>query len=173
MAASPLAGLPASRRGAGAKPGNGRCEAMYLYPGRLFVSREPCAVTTILGSCVAVCLWDPVLRAGGVNHFVLPYRAGPRQSSTRLGNVAMEKLIAEMLALGSRRRDLQAKMFGGARILDLPDRGGKHLGERNVDLARELLEREGIPVVAQDVGGEGGRKLIFHTGDGRVWVENF
>ncbi len=143
---------------------------VYLFPGRLVVAAEPCAVTTILGSCVAVCLWNPILRTGGVNHYLLPHRAGSHQASARFGNLAIERLIAEMLALGGHRRDLQAKIFGGAHILAAAPDESTHLGARNVRVARELLQRENIPLVAEDVGGQGGRKLIFHTHDGSVWV---
>ncbi len=145
----------------------------YVFPGRLFVTAEPYAITTILGSCVAVCLWDPILRAGGVNHFLLPHWAGPGQSSARFGNQAMEQLTEETLALGSRRRDLQAKVFGGAHVLDQPQGDGRHLGTRNVEVAHQVLAREGIPVVAEDVGGKGGRKVIFHTIDGSVLLRRF
>lgn len=146
---------------------------VYLHPGRLIVSSEPCAVTTILGSCVAVCLWDPRLRAGGVSHYVLPHWAGARQSSPRFGNLAIEQLIEQTRAQGSRRRDLQAKLFGGARILESPQGEGSDLGQRNVDVAREVLARESIAVVAEDVGGQGGRKLIFQIFDGSAEVRRF
>ncbi len=145
----------------------------YVLPGRLFVTAEPYVMTTILGSCVAVCLWDPTLPAGGINHFLLPHWAGPRQSSGRFGNLAMKRLIEKTLALGSRRRDLRAKIFGGAHVLDQPQDDGRHLGSRNVEVARRVLAREGIPIVAEDVGGTGGRKVIFHTVDGSVLLRRF
>lgn len=145
----------------------------YVLPGRLFVTAEPYAVTTILGSCVAVCLWDPTRRAGGVNHFLLPHWAGARQSSARFGNLAMEQLIGETLALGSRLQDLQAKVFGGARVIDHPEGDAHHLGARNVEVAHQILVQEGIPIVAEDVGGKGGRKVIFHTLDGSVLLRRF
>ena len=149
---------------------DGAVQRLYLHPGRLFVSAELCAVTTILGSCVAVCLWDPNLRAGGISHYVLPHWAGPRQSSPRFGNLAIQQLIEQTLALGSRRRDLHAKLFGGAQMVGVPKQDGGHLGERNVAVAREILGREGIPILAEDVGGREGRKLIFQTADGSVLV---
>ena len=146
---------------------------VYLLPGRLFVSSEPHVVTTILGSCVAVTLWDSGLRVGSVNHYLLPHWAGPHQTSARFGNLAVKRLIAETLALGGRREDLQAKIFGGARILEAAPEAGGHLGARNVEVARQILAQEDIPVVAEDTGGKGGRKLIFHTADGDVWVRRF
>ena len=146
----------------------GEASRLYLHPGRLWVSAELCTVTTILGSCVAVCLWDPWLRAGGVSHYVLPHWAGPGQCSPRFGNLAIAQLIEQMMALGSRRPDLCAKVFGGARVLDCSPGEGTHLGARNVEVAREVLARERIPLIAEDVGGRGGRKLVFQTGDGSV-----
>lgn len=153
---------------AGEEPARARA---YLHAGHLLVSAGPTAVTTILGSCVAVCLWDPRLRAGGLNHFLLPHWVGNGQSSPRFGNVATARLVEEMLALGSRKPDLQAKVFGGASVLAAFAGRKDHLGMKNVDLAMQVLAAHGIPVVARDVGGERGRKLIFHTDEGVAWVK--
>lgn len=145
--------------------------SVYLPPGKLFASSEPCAVTTILGSCVAVCLWDSVLKVGGINHFLLPYWVGNGHSSARFGNVAVQRLFEKLLALGSSKRHLQAKLFGGACVIGaLPDKEN-HLGMKNVQMAQKLLEEEGIPVVGSDVGGRRGRKLIFQVDDGTAWVK--
>ena len=145
---------------------------VFLFPGRLLVCAQHCSVTTILGSSVAVCLWDPVLRVGGVSHYLLPHWAGVRQSSPRFGNLAIEQLIEKTRVLGSRQQDLRARLYGGAHILDSP-REDQNLGARNVEVAREILAREGIPVVAEDVGGKGARKLTFQTGDGSVQLRRF
>jgi chemotaxis protein CheD len=143
---------------------------LYLQPGRLFVSAQPYTVRTILGSCVSVCLFDPRRAAGGLNHYLLPHRLGDGESSTRFGEVAVQRLIGAMLALGSQRVQLQAKVFGGAHVLRPgPDRAGD-LGAQNAALALELLAAERIPVVAQDLGGERSRKLIFRTDDGSAFI---
>jgi chemotaxis protein CheD len=151
------------------EPGTER-RSVYLHPGRLLVAAEACAITTILGSCVAVCLWDPMLRLGGINHYLLPYGGANSPASARFGNIAIECLIEELAKRGSLRMSIQAKLFGGARMLESFQAGGNDLGGKNIEIARSTLEREGIPVIAEDTGGRRGRKLIFNTDDGAAWV---
>jgi chemotaxis protein CheD len=143
---------------------------VYLHAGQLAAFREPRAISTVLGSCVAVCLWDGEARVGGMNHFVLPHRAGAGETSPRFGNVAMGQLLDRVVRLGGKFSRLQAKLFGGASVL-----GGAHtgdsLGEQNVQLARSLLDAAGIPVVAGDTGGTRGRRLVFQTDDGLAFVK--
>lgn len=149
-------------------PPTGTLPQAYLHAGHMVVSRDPCRVTTVLGSCVAVGLWDPATGVGGVNHFLLPQGS----ESPRFGNIAVRMLIREVVAAGARRRSLQAKLFGGACVLRAFKGGGSHLGQKNVEVARQILIDEGIPVAAQDVEGERGRKLIFQTHDGAAWVRS-
>ena len=86
-------------------------EQHYLYPSALFASARPHKVVTVLGSCVSVCLWDPFLRIGGINHYMLPLWNGEGLASPKYGNIAIEKLIERMLYLGSRKSNLQAKIW--------------------------------------------------------------
>ena len=166
------AGEPArgSQEEADALPG------LYLLPGQLVVSPTPCAVRTILGSCVAVCLWDSTLQIGGMSHFVLPLQPAAQSvtESGRFGNVAIPTLIERLVELGSKRRNLSAKMFGGASIFaksTAPDRGSHHsVGTKNIEIAHRLLNEARIPVAATDLGGFRGRKVIFHVHDGAAWV---
>ena len=144
--------------------------AVYLHPGQVFVSPEPAEVTTILGSCVAVCVFDPVLRMGGTNHYLLPHWVGNGTSAARFGNVAVRSLIEKLLALGGQKQNFQAKVFGGACVIDAFHGRGDHLGTKNSELALKLLQQEGIPVVADDVGGRRGRKVVFHTDTGLALV---
>ncbi len=152
-------------------------EKVYVPPGGFSVARTPTAVSTILGSCVSVCLWDPAAGIGGLNHFLLPYWAEGGGASWRYGNAAIEGLIDAVVASGAREAHLQAKIFGGARVLAAfsGEGGGAgkagHLGGRNVEVAQQTLLRRAIPIVAEAVGGERGRKLIFHTDDGSAWVK--
>ena len=141
---------------------------IYLHPGQLAVSSESGVLTTVLGSCVSICLWDRVRRVGGMNHFLLPFRAGEAQASTRFGNVATYRLLSELAALGCEREDLRAKVFGGACVLEAFRHEEHNLGQQNVELARRLLKEADIPVIAEDVGGRRGRRLIFNTDDGGV-----
>lgn len=149
----------------------GRRASVYLHPGHLHISPEPAAVTTILGSCVSVCVYDRAAGIGGINHYLLPFWSGNGTSSPRFGNVAMKALVERVLTLGGRRASIEAKVFGGACVLAafrMPQ--GRHLGDHNVDCALEALAAEGIPVVARDTGGERARKLVFHTDTGAAWL---
>jgi chemotaxis protein CheD len=141
---------------------------VYLAPGRLYASASPVLVTTILGSCVAVCLWDQECEVGGINHFLLP--SGGPPASARFGEGAVPLLVAEVLGLGARRAKLKAKVLGGASTLPAYRRQADTLGLRNVEVARQRLQAEGVPVVAEDVGGHLGRKLVFEVQTGTVWV---
>jgi chemotaxis protein CheD len=143
----------------------------YLHPGQVFVSADSHTVTTILGSCVAVCVWDPIARIGGINHFLLPTFTGQGIASARFGNIAVQELLAQLRQLGSQKRNLLGKMFGGACVLEAFRQRQHHLGMKNIEVARNLLESESIPLVGHDVGGQRGRKLIFHTDDGAAWVK--
>jgi chemotaxis protein CheD len=161
---------PVQPREHGAAP---EWELVYLLPGKLYASDRPAAITTILGSCVAVCLWDPIRGVGGMNHYLLPHQIGLEPGSGRFGDVAVKLLLEKVLDLGALKRNLQAKLFGGACVLNaMRSRQDKtHLGAKNVDVARKLLSEAGIPVILEEVGGRAGRKLVFHPVDGSAWVK--
>jgi len=142
----------------------------YLHPGGVLVSPQPCTITTILGSCVSVCLFDSQRRIGGMNHFLLSRPLGPEARPGRFGESAVALLIQQLEGLGCRPLDLKGKVFGGARINGAGGEGRNNLGAENVGVAFELLRRAGIPVVAQDTCGDFGRKVLFHTDDGTAWV---
>lgn len=142
----------------------------YLVAGSLFAHEERHIVTTVLGSCVSVCLWDPVRKQGGINHYMLPFWNGEGLASPKYGNIAIAKLIEKMLVLGSDRRTLRAKVFGGGVVLNVTN-PFMNIGERNVQLAEDLLGTENIPVLSADTGGRVGRKLIFNTETGVVLVK--
>ncbi len=139
----------------------------FLYPAALYVSVEPCLIHTILGSCVAVCLWDTVKKFGGMNHFMLPLWNGQGLASPKYGNIAIEKLIEKVESLGAQRRNLIAKVFGGAYVLNSKNETFK-IGERNIEMALTSLKEFKIPVVAKSVSGELGRKILLSTDTGEV-----
>lgn len=145
-------------------------ETVYLHPANLLASATPCAVTTILGSCVAVLLWDEGSGVGGLNHYLLPHWARAGDDTLRFGNVALTRLLAEIVARGASKGRLQAKVFGGACVLEGLSKE-EHLGAKNVEVARSWLARDRIPIIAEDVGGRRGRKLIVHTDTGKAWVK--
>ena len=139
----------------------------FLFPGNLYVSATECTITTVLGSCVAVCLWDKVLQMGGMNHFMLPLWNGEGLATPKYGNIAMDKLLDRVLALGCRQQHLVAKVFGGANI-NGTGREAFMIGDRNIMLAMQTLEEWKISVLASDVGGRVGRKIIMNTSSGEI-----
>ena len=141
--------------------------AAYVHPGQLVVSADVGVLTTILGSCVAVSLYDPARAIGGINHYLLP-RGASDSESARFGAVALPRLLRELLGLGAAKPDLLAKVFGGASVLEGASGG---LGRANVAVALSFLDAQGIPVVARHTGGTRGRKLILQTSTGVVWLK--
>ncbi len=143
---------------------------LYLQAGQLWATSEPSVITTIVGSCIAVCLWDARLRIGGMNHYMLPFQTPKQLASPRFGTVAWEGLLTRVMQLGSHRRDLRAGIFGGACVMETFRNRADHVGTRNVELADQLLAQSGIAVVQREVAGQRGRKLIFETDTGHVTV---
>lgn len=139
----------------------------FLYPSTLFASKEPYVVKTILGSCVAICLWDPVTKIGGINHYMLPNWNGNDLASPKYGNIAIDKLLEKMMQLGARKENLKAKIFGGGELIDGGSKGTL-IGERNIRVARLILEEKNISIVASSTGGRKGRKILFFTETGEV-----
>lgn len=147
-------------------------DSVYLHPGQVLTAAEPTTVTTILGSCVSICLRDVRRGVAGMNHFLLPDggTGAVAGAAGRYGDAASELLLERLLAGGSRRQDLEAKVFGGASVLTGARAGGDHLGARNVAAALAFLERRAIPVSSRDTGGVRGRKLIYLTTSGDALV---
>lgn len=137
-----------------------------LMQGEIYISTEPAILMTVLGSCVAVCLWDRIRGFGGMNHFVLP--RDPRgEGNRRYGDVAIDELEAGLLWLGCKVHDMQAKVFGGAAVLAV--HGGESVGTSNVRLALTRLRDHRIPVSARRTGGTLGQQIRFNTGTGEVF----
>lgn len=141
---------------------------VHIIQGEYKVVRDPDVVlATILGSCVAACLRDPVAGVGGMNHFLLPGTGGALMSggdATRYGVHLMELLINGLLKQGARRDRLEAKIFGGAKTIA----SFSNVGEQNAEFATQFLKDEGIPIVGASTGGEHGRKLEFWPLSGRA-----
>lgn len=139
----------------------------YLYPGTIHICRENCTVLTILGSCVAVCLWDAERRIGGMNHYMLPLWNGKGLASPKYGNIAIPRLYDKVVGMGARPSHLAAKVFGGASVLHA-ENNVFSIGTQNVRLAFDMLKELSIPVTNSSTGGYQGRKIIFTTTDGIV-----
>ena len=141
---------------------------VHLYPGQMFVSAEGVLVSTILGSCVAVCLWDAQIALGGINHFLLPSDPLRTPDDLRYGNNAVEALVAEMINRGASKQRMVAKIAGGACVLD-GFAAKRSIGEQNIAVAQTVLLRHEINVTSEHTGGKRGRKLLFYTGNGAAF----
>ena len=143
-----------------------------IHIGEYHASRDPVVIQTILGSCVAVCLFDLERRIGGMNHILLPGTADMKRYDEPARYVinAMEVLINQIVNLGGTRRRLAAKVFGGANVIAAIS-GNNAMGEKNVSFALEFLRVEGICVLNKDVGGADTRKIFFHTDTGDVFLK--
>lgn len=143
---------------------------VYLHPGGVFAEAGEHEVTTVLGSCVAVCLWDPRRRVGGMNHFLLPFWNGEGLPSPRYGNIAIGRLLERLRDLGCPPPGLQAKVFGGGALVKTSNSYG-NIGERNALIAEDLLAQAGIPVIGRDLGGTQSRRIRFRTTTGEVFLK--
>lgn len=140
-----------------------------LLSGDFYVTgQQGIVIVTILGSCVAACMYDPIAHVGGMNHFLLP--EGPAQSaygisdSARYGVYAMEQLINGILAIGGLKSRLEVKVFGGANVID----NSAMIGTRNIEFVRNFLRQEGIPITNEDLGGDYPRRVRFHPDTGKA-----
>jgi len=146
-------------------------DSVKILPGQYHAAAGEGSISTVLGSCVSTCLWDPVERIGGMNHFMLPGEpdaTSPWAVSARFGVYAMEVLINRMVRLGADRRRFVAKVFGGARVLQAFET--LDVGTKNSEFVLEFLREEGIQVAAQDLLGVAPRKLHFFPATGKVQV---
>jgi chemotaxis protein CheD len=149
------------------------CERVTIDPGEFFSTSKPGVISTLLGSCVAACLYDPVNKLIGMNHFMLSNSRYSRDmpihisEAGRYGIHAMELLINDMMGKGSNRRQLRAKVFGGATITykEVEQSNFMCVGQVNSKFIREYLSGEGIPIDAEDLGGSFGRVIHFSNGD--------
>jgi len=147
-------------------------EVAVILPGEYFVSQEPKVVYTLLGSCISVCLRDPHIQVGGMNHFML---AAPTSASGldrwvdsgRYGSFAMEMLINDIVRRGGKKERLEAKVFGGGKIFD----GVSDIGAKNAAWALDYLESEDVPLLKANVGDVCPRKVYFFTDSGKVLMK--
>jgi len=146
----------------------------FIHVGEIFVGIKPTEIVTVLGSCVGVCLYDKVELIGGMNHYLLPLWNGNGLESPKYGNVAIPKLIENMENIGCLRRNMEAKIFGGANI-HRANSEGQLIGQKNVLIAKEVLREWGIPIKAEDTGGNNGRRIMMISDVNRIilkYVQN-
>jgi chemotaxis protein CheD len=152
------------------------CFAAKLLPGEYYVSTAAEQIATVLGSCVSACVRDRRLGIGGMNHFMLPLDASKGSSSwsgeisaaTRYGNVAMERLINDILKLGGQRESLEFKLVGGGKVLGGV---GIDIGARNIEFVRRYVHSEGFTVANEDLGDIYPRKVQYMPDTGKLRVK--
>lgn len=148
-----------------------------LHPGDFASSKDDMVLCTVLGSCIAVVLYDQRLEMGGMNHFMLPELTNKRaffsDESGKYGMFAMELLINDMIKRGSRKENWVAKVFGGGHVLHGTGASGmvSRVPENNIEFAEAYLENEKIPIVSRDTGGNQGRKIYLYTTTGKVLLK--
>ena len=142
--------------------------AVKVLPGEYYVTDENMVICTVLGSCIAACLWDRSTNLGGMNHFMLP-DGDSSDVSGRYGSYAMELLINEMMKLGARRETMQAKIFGGGQVM--ANFTTMNVGERNTDFVTQYLQTERIPIVSADVLDIYPRKVVYFPATGKAMVK--
>lgn len=133
----------------------------FLKPGFIYLPDRPTTISTVLGSSVAVSLYDRSLRLGGMNHFRFPYIESREKTTALYGNIAVLTLIRMMTANGSNISNLEAQVFGGAFNSECSKRD---IGHDNLNTARNILTGKKIKIISEDIGGELGRKIVFNTG---------
>ena len=145
-------------------------DSVTIGPGERYASADDVVISTVLGSCVAVAVYDQGLGLGGMNHFMLPDAPLDGKlfgsESGRYGMFAMELLLGDLVKLGTRRERLKAKVFGGGMMIE-----GMDIAKKNVDFAVRYLEEEGIAIEARDVGGAFARRVHFFPAERRVFVK--
>ena len=145
-----------------------------IYPGEYYFGFGDEYISTVLGSCIAVALYDQNMQFGGLNHFMLAKDGlGTRENDVlagRFGEYAMELLINEMFKMGAKKKYLTAKVFGGSNVL-CSDAGtqAEQVGEVNIKFAFDYLNREGIPIISSDTGGNNPRKIFYDPASSKIW----
>ena len=141
-------------------------EITYLLPGQLIVTGETLKISTILGSCVSVCLYDPYNKISGMNHYLLPLKKGWDDNRFRFGDVSLAYMLDKIMSMGAKKRNLFSCVYGGSSMFG--NFSSYNIGKQNINVAVEFLEFHGIPIQERCTGGEMGRKVLFDTSAGSI-----
>ena len=142
----------------------------FIHVGEIFIGVRPTQISTILGSCIAVCLYDEVEKIGGMNHYLLPLWNENGLQSPKYGNISIPRLIEGMENVGCSRKNIVAKIFGGGNVIDVSQED-MMIGRKNILIAKETLREHGIKIVAQDVGGTKGRRIMMQSDNGKILLK--
>jgi chemotaxis protein CheD len=139
----------------------------YLPPGHIHLGHEASLIWAVLGSCVAVSLWDSQNMLGGISHFLYPFTADRRKATAVYGNVAVRYLVKMFLDSGAKGKNLKAQLFGGAQSNSVEC---SKIAKENLQVARTILKSYRITIISEDTGGTMGRKIIYNTRKNEVLV---
>ena len=146
-------------------------EKIFIHVGQIYIGVKPTEISTVLGSCVSVCLYDKVKEIGGMNHYLLPLWNGNGLQSPKFGNISIHRMIQTMLDVGCNSFNMEAKIFGGAALNISSDADDMMIGKRNILTAEEILAEHKIKIVAKDVGGSSGRRIMMRSDVGKVFLK--
>ncbi len=138
----------------------------FVQPGCIFISREPHLLSTVLGSCVSVCIWDPILGFGGMNHYIHSKPFNTEQNA-KFGTISIPYMIKTMIKMGSQKYNLKSHIVGGSQNSGM---GSSLIGKENIKIAETLLKKYCIDIITFDIGGEQGRKVVFDTATGEILI---
>ncbi len=146
-------------------------EKVFIHVGQIYIGFNPTEISTVLGSCVAVCLFDKYKMIGGMNHYLLPLWNGNGLQTPKFGNVSVPRMIQSMIDIGCSPSNMEAKIFGGASININSSGEDFMIGKRNIMTAKEILAEFKIPITAEDTGGTRGRRIMMRSDTGQVFMK--
>lgn len=142
----------------------------FIHVGEIYIGVKPTEISTVLGSCIAVCLYDNIQRIGGMNHYLVPLWNENGLQSPKYGNISIPRLIESMENIGCSRSNMEAKIFGGGNVIDVSTED-MMVGRKNILIAKEILREYKIPIKASDVGGEKGRRIMMRSDTGKIFLK--
>jgi len=142
----------------------------FIHVGEIYIGAKATEISTVLGSCVAVCLYDEENGISGMNHYLVPLWNENGLQSPKFGNISIPRLIENMQNIGCEIKDIKAKIFGGANVIDV---GSENImvGRKNILIAKEILREYGIKIIAHDVGGNKGRRIMMQSDTGKIFLK--
>ena len=148
---------------------------IFLQPGEVYFGERDTRIRTLLGSCVAITVWHPILLVGGMCHYMLPKHRGKKRDELdgRYADEAIELMLREIRSAGTWPHEYQVKMFGGGHMFSRQQTVKEdHIGEQNIESARKLIKLHGFTSCAEHLGGEGHRNILFDIWSGHVWMKH-
>ena len=142
----------------------------FIHVGEIHIGARPTEISTILGSCIAVCLYDSVQLIGGMNHYLVPLWNENGLQSPKYGNISIPRLIESMVNIGCDIHNMEAKIFGGANVIDVSSHD-MMIGRKNILIANEILREYKIPITAKDIGGDRGRRIMMRSDTGKIFLK--